>query len=184
MTYKKIIELEDGTFVTLEQLTGKEDPEDFLKLINPLIREGAFINRVVPVTLAEEKEWLSGRIKANKKGKEIFIKALAGGKLIGCCSATKGEHTEKSNAELGIMIDKRFREKGIGRTILLETIALAKKKWKPKNVHLRVVKDNKKAVTLYTLLGFRVTAVLSGWINRKGRYYDLLIMTQQNKKIK
>lgn len=184
MAYKKTIYRADGTQVTLEQLTGKEDAKDFQNLINPIIKEGAFILRDKPVSIAEEKKWLAERIAANRKGGEIFIKALIEGKIVGCCNATRGVYMERDNADLGIMLEKRWRGKGIGKLLLEESIDLSKRKWKPRNIHLRVVSENKDAVKLYTFLGFRVVAVLPGWINRKGRYYDLLIMTQQNKKRK
>jgi L-amino acid N-acyltransferase YncA len=183
MAYKKIIELDEGTQVTIEQLTGKENAKDFQQLINPIVKEGAFILRDMPVSMAEEKKWLSERIAANKKGKEIFLKALVKGSLIGCCNATQGRFMERGNVDLGIMLDKRWRGKGIGKRLLEESIALSKKKWKPKNIYLMVVSENKEAVKLYTFMGFRVAAVLHSWINRKGKYYDILIMTQ-NKKAK
>jgi RimJ/RimL family protein N-acetyltransferase len=126
MTYKKTFKLEDETSVTLEQLTGKEDAKDFRQLINPIIKEGAFILRDKPVSLAEEKKWLAERIDANKKGSEIFIKALIEGKLIGCCNATQGRFMERGNVDLGIMIDRRWRAKGIGRVLLQDTIDQAK----------------------------------------------------------
>jgi|WetSurMetagenome_2_1015567.scaffolds.fasta_scaffold19127_3 L-amino acid N-acyltransferase YncA len=184
MAYKRQILLEDGTTVTIEQLTGKEDPKDFQQLINPIIKEGAFILRDKPVPIAEEKKWLAQRIDANRKGEEIYLKAIIDGKLIGCCNATQGRFMQRGNVDLGIMLDKRWRGKGIGKLLLEESIALSKKKWKPRNIYLMVVSENKEAVKLYTFLGFRVTAVLPGWINRKGRYYDLLIMTQKNLKRK
>jgi len=182
MAYKRKILLDDGTHVTIEQLTGKEDAKDFQQLINPIIKEGAFILRDQPISLAEEKKWLSERIDANKKGNEIFLKALIDGKLIGCCNATQGCFMERGNADLGIMLDKRWRRKGIGKLLLEESIAFSQKKWRPKNIYLKVVSENKEAVKLYTFLGFRVEAVLSSWINRKGKYYDLLIMTQKPKR--
>ena len=127
MAYKRKILLDDGTHVTIEQLTGKEDAKDFQQLINPIIKEGAFILRDMPVSLAEEKKWLAERIDANKKGNEIFLKALMEGNLIGCCNATQGRFMEKGNVDLGIMLDKRWRGKGIGKLLLEESIALSKK---------------------------------------------------------
>jgi len=182
MAYKRIISLDEGTQVTIEQLTGKEDAKDFQHLINPIIKEGAFILRDMPVPLAEEKKWLSERIDANRNGKEIFLKAIIEGSLIGCCNATQGRFMERGNVDLGIMLDKKWRGKGIGKLLLEESIKLSKKKWKPKNIYLMVVSENKEAIKLYTFLGFRVKAVLPDRINRKGRYYDLLIMTQNQKR--
>jgi RimJ/RimL family protein N-acetyltransferase len=176
--------LDEGTHVTIEKLTGKEDAKDFQRLINPIIKEGAFILRDRPVSLAEEKKWLAERIDENKKGREIFLKALIDGKLIGCCNATQGRFMERGNVDLGIMLEKRWRGKGIGKRLLEESIALSKKKWKPKNIYIKVVSENKEAVKLYTFMGFRVAAILPDWFNRKGRYYDQLIMTQKNQKRK
>lgn len=183
MAYKKEIIMDDGTQVTIEQLTGKEDAKDFQRLINPIVKEGAFILRDMPVSIAEEKRWLSERLDANRAGKEIFLKALIDGKLIGCCNATQGRFMERGNVDLGIMLEKQWRGKGIGKLLLEESISLSKKKWKPRNIYLMVVSENKEAVKLYTFMGFRVVAVLHSWINRKGKYYDILIMTQ-NKKAK
>ena len=184
MAYRKTIDTEDGKNISLEQLTGREDPEEFRRLINALVKEGAHINRDSLVTEAEEIKWLRERISATRKGNEIFIKALAGGKLIGCCTAARGQQTERDNTELGIMLDRRWRGKGIGRALLGETIRLAKQKWKPRNIYLKAVKDNRNALVMYTLMGFRVTAVLPGWISDKEGCHDLIVMTQKRERKK
>ena len=82
--------LRDGSNVLIESLTGKENVRELQLFINTLIREGTHLLVDKPVTFKEEKKWLKDQIQAQKKGEQIYIKALANGHLIGDCFAKPG----------------------------------------------------------------------------------------------
>lgn len=88
---RKDMILEDGSILQLEPLNGKEDASRFRSFINALVQENTFLLVERPVTLREEIQWLKNQHQAQKKGEQIYLKALLNGKLIG-----NGLNTKKS----------------------------------------------------------------------------------------
>jgi len=178
---KKSVVLKDGTTVCIEPVNGKEDAREFQRFINALTREGTYLLVDKPVTLKQEKEWLKVQVQAHKKGEQIYLKALADGRLIGDCFAKPGFGRNRENINLGIAISKGWRGKGLGRILLEELIVLSENKWHPKNIYLHVVSSNKKAHHFYESLGFRVIARLPHWFEYNGKYLDEFILILDKK---
>jgi ribosomal protein S18 acetylase RimI-like enzyme len=176
MSFKKIVVLRDGTSAIIESLNGKEDVHEFQRFINTLTKEGTYLRVDKPVTLKEEKQWLKAQFQAQKKGEQIFFKAIANGQLIGDCFAKPGFGRSHSNINLGIAIKKQWRGKGLGNIMLKELILLSEKKWHPKNIVIHVVSSNKNALSLYESLGFRKIARLPLWFKYYGKYLDEFIL--------
>jgi RimJ/RimL family protein N-acetyltransferase len=174
--FRKKVVLRTGEEILLEQITGKESAAEFQRFINSFNRERAYLGNDRPLTVKEEKEWLSEAASKNKKGSMIYLKALADGKLIGDCSAERGKFKAKGNVLVGIAILKNWRGKGLGKRMLSEVIALAKKKWEPKNVYLTVAENNAPARALYRSIGFREIGRWPDWINQYGKYEDVTMM--------
>jgi GNAT superfamily N-acetyltransferase len=114
--------LKDGTTVRIEPVNGKEDVREFQCFINTLIREGTYLLVNKPVTLKEEKQWLQTQIQAQRKGEQIYLKALVNSHLIKDCFAKPGFDRNRRNINLGIAIAKNWRGKGIGHILLEELI--------------------------------------------------------------
>jgi RimJ/RimL family protein N-acetyltransferase len=163
-------------------VNGKEDIREFQRFINTLTREGAYLLADKPVTLKEEKQWLQTQIQAQKKGEQIYLKALVNGRLIGDCFAKPGFGRNRGNVNLGISITKNWRGKGIGRFLLEELIFSSEQKWHPKNIYLHVVSLNKKARQLYESLGFRIIARLPQWFEYYTTYLDEYILILDTKR--
>ena len=173
------VKLKDGSIVTLRwQRTDpkKEDPKKFLKFINPIIREGAYILVNKPVTLNAERKWVEESCKKIRRGELMRLIAEKDGRIIGTCDATRGKFKEKNNVEMGIAIAKDMRRKGLGYIMLTTVIKKVKEKWKPKNIVLAYIKGNIPAQRLYTKLGFKEFAVFPKWVKHKNRYYDRIWM--------
>ena len=181
MSFKKIVTLSNGTSVLLEPLTGKEDAKKFQRFINTLTKEKTYLLVDKPVTLKEEKQWLKDQIQSQKKGQQIYIKALVSGHLIGDCFAKPGFGRNKGNINLGIAISKHWRGKGLGKIMLNELILLSEKKWHPKNIFLHVVSENKNALSVYESLGFKKVARLPKWFNYYGKFLDEIILILDKK---
>jgi RimJ/RimL family protein N-acetyltransferase len=179
---RKRLILRDGTTVLIELVNGKEDIREFQRFINTLTREGAYLLADKPVTLKEEKQWLQTQIQAQKKGEQIYLKALVNGRLIGDCFAKPGFGRNRGNVNLGISITKNWRGKGIGRFLLEELILRSEQKWHPKNIYLHVVSLNKKARQLYESLGFRIIARLPQWFEYYTTYLDEYILILDTKR--
>jgi RimJ/RimL family protein N-acetyltransferase len=179
---RKRLILRDGTTVLIEPVNGKEDIREFQRFINTLTREGAYLLADKPVTLKEEKQWLQTQIQAQKKGEQIYLKALVNGRLIGDCFVKPGFGRNRGNVNLGISITKNWRGKGIGRFLLEELIFSSEQKWHPKNIYLHVVSLNKKARQLYESLGFRIIAWLPQWFEYYTTYLDEYILILDTKR--
>lgn len=179
---RKSVKLKDGTKVCIEPVNGKENIREFQRFINTLTREGTYLLVDKPVTLTEEKQWFKTQIQAQRKGEQLYLKALVNGRLIGDCFAKPGFGRNKGNINLGIAIAKNWRGKGIGRILLEELIVRSEQKWHPKNIYLHVVSSNRRAKKLYESLGFRIIAQLPQWFEYNTKYLDEYILILDKKR--
>ncbi len=178
---KKHVVLKDGAIVCIEPLTGGEDIKEFQCFINTLTREGTYLLVNKPITLKEEKQWFKTQVTEQRKGQQIYLKALVDDRLIGDCFAKPGFGRNHGNVNLGIAITKKWRGKGLGHILLTELIERSEKKWHPKNIYLHVVSTNKKAYQLYQSLGFQTIAQLPQWFEYHNGYLDeyLLLLDKE-----
>jgi ribosomal protein S18 acetylase RimI-like enzyme len=181
ISLRKSLVLKDGTTIRVEPVNGKEDPREFQRFINTLTKEGTYLLVDKPVTLKEEKQWLQTQIQAQRKGEQIYLKALVHGHLIGDCFAKPGFGRNRGNINFGIAIAKNWRGKGIGHMLLEELIIRSEQKWHPKNIYLHVVSANKKARQLYESLGFLIIAQLPQWFEYNTTYLDEYILILDKK---
>jgi len=181
MVYKKKHHLKDGSEVLFEQLTGKEDARQFQLFINTFYHEGAYLLRDKPATLQEEKQWLKHTAEEIRSGRQLFLKAMVDNYLIGCCNAQRGMFREQGNVMLGIAVEKRWRQRGIGRLLLQEIILLVEQKWQPQNIYLTTVVTNRPAQALFSSIGFKLISRLPYWFCYNGMYYDefMLLLDKQ-----
>jgi ribosomal protein S18 acetylase RimI-like enzyme len=179
---RKNLVLKDGTTIHIEPLSDKENIREFQRFINRLTREGTYLLVDKIVTLKEEKQWLQTQIQAQRKGEQIYLKALVNGHLIANCFAQRGFGRNRGNINLGLAIAKNWRGKGIGRIILEELIIRSEQKWHPKNIYLHVVSSNKRAKKLYKSLGFHIIARLPQWFEYNKKFLDEYILILDNKR--
>jgi len=181
MSFSKNVFLRDGNEVLIKSLTGKEDVREFQNFINTITGEDSHLLLDKPLTLKEEKIWLKNQIQANRKGVQIYLKALTNGHLIGVCNAQRGIYRNRGNVNIGVALEKNWRGRGLGRVLLMEIITLAEKKWHPKNIYLHVASPNRTALALYRSLDFRTLAKLPQWFEYKGKYCDEFILILDKK---
>ncbi|VVB59888.1 Acetyltransferase (GNAT) family protein [uncultured archaeon] len=182
ISLRKNLVLKDGTTIRIEPVNGKEDPREFQRFINTLTKEGTYLLVDKPVTLKEEKQWLQTQIQAQRKGDQIYLKALVNGHLIADCFAKPGFGRNRGNINLGIAVAKNWRGKGIGHMLIEEIIVRSEQKWHPKNIYLHVVSANKKAHQLYESLGFLQIAQLPQWFEYNTTYLDEYILILDKKR--
>jgi len=101
---KKKVILKDGTVLSIEPLNGKEDPREFLGFINSFVRDGSYLLVDKPVIFKEEKQWLRTQRQAQRKGEQLYLKALVDGHLVGDCFAKPGFGRNRGNINLGIAV--------------------------------------------------------------------------------
>ncbi len=74
-----------------------------------------------------------------------------------------------------IIIDERYRGKGIGTKLMQELIALGKERFKLELMHLEVYEGNP-AINLYRRLGFEQYGFQRHFIKDQGRYIGKILM--------
>jgi RimJ/RimL family protein N-acetyltransferase len=84
-------------------------------------------------------------------------------------------------ATLGILIgDKNYWGKGIGKEATKLLINYAFQKLNLKEINLGVISANKRAISLYKKLGFKIYQVDKKSIQREGKFFDKILMSIKN----
>ncbi len=78
-------------------------------------------------------------------------------------------------ALFAIIVDEKFRGKGVGTRLIAELLDLAKERFKLDFVHLEVY-DGNPAINLYRRLGFQEYGVHKRFMKEEGRYIDKILM--------
>jgi RimJ/RimL family protein N-acetyltransferase len=74
-----------------------------------------------------------------------------------------------------IIVDEKYRGKGVGAKLMRELMTLAKERFKLEFLHLEVYQGNP-AINLYKRLGFKEYGVHRRFMKDKGRYLDKILM--------
>ena len=102
----------------------------------------------------------------------VYDGKVCGNALIYLNTLKKISHT----ALFGIIVDKEYRDKGIGSSLLKELFKLAKERFKLEMLHLEVYTGNP-AIKLYERLGFQKYGVHKKFLkDLDGTYFDKILM--------
>ncbi len=74
-----------------------------------------------------------------------------------------------------IIVDEKYRGRGIGAKLMRELMTLAKERFKLEYLHLEVYQGNP-AIDLYRRLGFKEYGVHRKFMKDKGHYIDKILM--------
>jgi ribosomal protein S18 acetylase RimI-like enzyme len=74
-----------------------------------------------------------------------------------------------------IIVDEKYRGKGVGTKLMEELLALGKERFKLKFVHLEVYEGNP-AIHLYRRMGFKEYGFQKNFIKDQGRYIGKILM--------
>lgn len=166
---KKGIEIEIWT-PSMERLDA------ILEFVNRLIKEDTFLNFTGnPKTLAEEENWLKNALINIKTGRSFIIWAIHKGKIVGSSDINRGGTRDWHVGKMGLMVDRDFRQDGIGR-FLLDHILKKAKKMEIKIVTLDIFGDNEVAIKLYQKAGFKEFSRLPNGLYRQKKYSDKIGM--------
>lgn len=160
----------------IRQPNNGDSPGLFRDFIVSMINEDTFLIVNKKPTLKEEKKWVKERLAGIRRGNELLTCAFDGKKLVGNCDARRGYGKESGNVEIGLAISKDYRGRGLGEKLLRKTIALVKKRFRAKNIHLRYIDGNKPAMSLYKKVGFRELTRMPKWVLYRGKYRDEHVM--------
>lgn len=156
-----------------------KDVDDYLELINYLVKEKAMINVQEKCTRKQEMNFLKFIIGQIKKGNLVHLVVEVDGKVMGNAGIPKGRFTAiRHIGELGIILRKEIRGIGIGRKLLNCILKEAKNKLGMKIAELGVFENNEIAKKLYKSCGFKKIGTIKGGYNYYGRYTDSIIMVK------
>ena len=168
------VALKEGRSVRL-RVARRADARATIDLVGAVASERVWylVDRVT-FTLKEEYAWL----RKHRGGSEgiMIVAEEPGGRLVGNCSVTReGFPKARHMAHLGIGMRKEYRGVGLGRELMLEAIAWARRAGVRK-LTLQVFASNTRAIRLYRVLGFKVDGINRAHYKIRGRYTDNIHM--------
>jgi len=126
-------------------------------------------------SLADEADWFAAAFRKAAKGDAIFLVAEVEGHAVGSCTVARLDPAKGSETahvgELGILVRRGFRGRGVGTALFERSIAEAPKLFEI--VFLSVFSVNTGAHRLYERYGFRDCGHLPAAVKRGGQYLDM-----------
>ncbi|MBN2729134.1 MAG: GNAT family N-acetyltransferase [Bacteroidales bacterium] len=125
----------------------------------------------------EEKEWISNILK-NKNN--ILLVVEQDGDLIGNISITQSLTSKSSHvSELSINVDKKYRNKGIGKMMMDIALKKVAECSDIKKIVLQVFCTNERAISLYKKFGFKEEGIFKQHIKFNDEsYVDVCFMAR------
>jgi RimJ/RimL family protein N-acetyltransferase len=162
-----------GSKTRLRRIERTDIPTFVRWFSDPEVREFLLINR--PISLAEEEQWFEEQLKS--RDSEIFAIETLDGIHIGNVGLHDINWMHRS-AELGIVIgEKQHWGQGLGSDAVRTALGFAFEEMNLHRVYLTVYEDNPRAIRAYLKCGFTEEGRLRDAVYRKGRYYDMFLMS-------
>jgi RimJ/RimL family protein N-acetyltransferase len=129
-------------------------------------------------TLAAEVDWFASLYRRVLSGDAVSVVAELGDRVVGQCTVSRvGREPDAENGhvgELGIMVERGYRGRGVGHALLRAAIARSRGRFEV--VRLGVHADNVGARHLYESFGFRLVGAIPRALRRHGTYTDDQLM--------
>lgn len=174
---KKIL-LKNGASAVLKT-PDVQDAEKQLNCIKSTTMETDFFSRTVEdwegFTVENEKDWIKG---VRDSEHSLVISCFIDEEIAGNCDITFKSGSKNSHrATVGIAIQKKYWNIGIGSAMFRELICAAYEHGGTEIVDLEVVEGNYRAIALYEKFGFEQVSVKKNYFKLKdGRYQNLIYM--------
>jgi RimJ/RimL family protein N-acetyltransferase len=128
---------------------------------------------------ADEVTWFAEIYKKVLSGDEIHLVGEVDGIPVGTCNVRAVSPVRDGEqghlADLGILVNRRYRGRGVGTALLLGALTRARGRFEV--VRLAVFVSNEAAHRLYERIGFRDHGRLAKAIRRGGRYEGEVLMS-------
>lgn len=174
----KTLHLATGEKIIIRHL-NKSDVEGIWNNFNEVVEEGIYLPVYFPVRSRLEKDSWYHKIKNEK---EICIIAEARKlkvpyNIIGQCEISHSDWDAGLHVGiLGIIVNKKYRDLGIGANLIDAAIRESKKLNNKEKIILSCFSTNERALYLYKKMGFREIGVRKKQFYMDGRYYDEVLM--------
>ena len=176
---QKII-LKDGTSAILKTPEIK-DAEMLLNSIKTASSETEFLSRTIEdwenVTVDSEEKFIHN---VRESQNTLFIACYVDGAIAGNCDITFKSGSKTSHrATVGIAIQKKYWNIGIGSAMFKELMKAAEEHNGTEIVDLEFIEGNNRAKTLYEKFGFQVVSVEPKFFKLKDGTYQNLVYMQK-----
>jgi UDP-4-amino-4,6-dideoxy-N-acetyl-beta-L-altrosamine N-acetyltransferase len=162
-----------GTLTRLRRIERDDIPTFVRWFADPEVREFLLLNR--PISIAEEEQWFVQQLQSQNA--ELFAIETNDGIHIGNIGLHDINWLHRA-AEMGIVIGhKQYWSKGYGSDAIRTLLRFAFDEMNLHRVQLTVYEDNARAIRAYEKCGFQHEGRLRDAVYRKGRYYDMLLMS-------
>lgn len=166
---------EGVTMIAGERVHLREIEEEDLEIIvrwrnDPEIVKWLF--SYLPLCMAKQRRWYQSYVEDNTR--QIFVIEVEK-KPVGTIGLSCIDYRNQ-NGELGILIDKEWQEKGIGKESLSLLIEFAWNEMNLRKIKVKVFKENEAAINLYKSCGFTEEGILKKEIYKNGEFKDVMIM--------
>lgn len=159
-----------------EIATRFADDSDYDRLISWLKQPGVL--RWFPLHDQREIEDAAKIWMTNAKQKAVLT-ALYNGEPCGIATLYIQPFKKLAHQSLfAIIVDENYRNRGVGKKLLTDLIALGKERFKLELIHLEVY-DGNPAVHLYERMGFKEYGFQRHFIKDKGEYIGKRLMQRK-----
>ena len=177
---EKKITLKDGTIAILKT-PDIEDAEMLLNSIKTASNETEFLSRIIEdwetVTVESEEKFINN---VRESRNTLFIACYADGVIAGNCDITFKTGSKTSHiATVGIALQKKYWNIGIGSAMFNELIKAAKNHEGTEIVDLEMVEGNDRAKALYEKFGFQTKSLKPNFFKLKDGTYQNLVYMQK-----
>lgn len=156
-----------------------EDAARIIALQKCVLEEDDFLVTTLEefqISVEDEKKWIAARLENER---ETFLVAEVEGELVGILVFQSPPRKRLSHTgTFGMMVDKRFRGKGIGQALIRELLTWAKQNQHIEKVSLSVFATNESAIALYKKMGFTEEGRKVKEYKVKDSYVDSILMYQ------
>ena len=175
---KKVVQLDSGEKIVIRHIK-ESDIDGVWNNFNEVVDEGLYLPVFFPVKSDfEKKSWY----KSIEKNGEICIiaehsKLKSPFNIVGQCEISNSEWDAASHVgNLGIIVNKEFRDLGIGFHLIDYAVRESKKKNNKEKIILSCFSNNERALHLYKKMGFEVVGVRKKQFYMESEYYDEVLM--------
>ncbi len=126
----------------------------------------------------DDEEWKRQLQNYLEEKESIMLFAEREGETVGMLGVfwEEREKTRHICNLFGFYVQKEYRNKGIGKSLIKEIIKKLRLKKQFEKVKLNVVSDNEGALVLYKKFGFEIVGKLEKELKVRNNYYDEYIM--------
>ncbi len=171
------VQVKDGRTITI-RTAQPEDARRILDHARAVMAESVFVlSTPEDFRMTEEQEIAWIQMNRDDPGKLVIV-AEGEGQIIGMLNVHSGKRKRIVHVgELGISVNKAWRDQGVGRALVQALIAWAEQHPVLEKLCLQVFATNSRAIALYTSLGFieegrQVRQIKMG----PGTYMDVILM--------